>query len=108
MILKPKRTLEDVDTTWGICMWRLPDGTYIQNDDGEYLCAGPTTVGNTKAERNMISAAKSMGVTSGNIFWLPGFRKISQSEWDDQMERLMEGKIADAADLFHQATGENV
>jgi hypothetical protein len=107
MLLKPKRVIDEPDMEWGLCLWRLPDGTYIQNDDGDYLSAGPCLIGNKKAEKNMRLAAKQMGVTNGGPFWLPGFRKISNSEHDDQMERLLEGKIPDAADLYRQYTGNN-
>lgn len=106
-MLKPKRTLVDTETGWGICVWKLPGGGFLQNGDGEYLSAGPVKVGNLKVEQRMREAARQCGFAAGEPFWLPGFRKITQSEWEDQMERLMTGKIADAADLYRQATGEN-
>jgi len=106
-LLKPKRTLVDTDMTWGICLWKLPDGSYIQNNDGDYLSAGPCKVGNLKVEQSMRAAARSCGFEVGKAFWLPGFRKITNSEFEDQMERLMDGKIADPADLYRQATGEH-
>jgi hypothetical protein len=107
VFFQPKRTIDDVDMKWGICLWQLPDGTYIQNSDGDYLSAGPAKIGNPTAEKNIKAAARSCGITQGKPFWLPGFRKISDYEWADQMERLMEGKIADPADLYRQATGDN-
>jgi hypothetical protein len=96
MIWKPKRVLEDEGMEWGVCLWQLPDGTYLM-ENGDYLVVG---------EYNITRAARSCGVTEGKPFWLPGFRKISDSEHDDQMERLLEGKVPDAADLYRQATGD--
>lgn len=107
MLLKPKRVLEnEFNLDWGVCLWQLPDGTYVMEGDN-HLVVGPCKIGNPIAERNMRSAARSLGITEGKPFWLPGFRVISDSEHDDQMERLIDGKIPDAADLYRQL-GENV
>jgi hypothetical protein len=98
--------IDDVDMKWGVCLWQLPDGTYVM-EDGNYLVCGPALIGNKKAEYNMTRAARSCGVTEGKPFWLPGFRIISDAEHDDQMERLLEGKVPDAADIYRQVTGDN-
>jgi hypothetical protein len=100
-LYKPKRKLVDEGTGWGIVLWRLPDGSYVMNGQ-DYLSAGPCEVGNVQAEINMRRAAASLGITQGQPFWLPGFRKVSDSEWEDQMERLMDGKIPDPVDLYLQ------
>jgi hypothetical protein len=97
----PKRVAEMPDTGFGVCLWRLPDGTYIQNDNGDYLCA-QGVVGNLKSERQMVAAAASLGITEGKPFWLPAFRKISQSEWEDQMEALLDGRMPDPVDIYRQ------
>lgn len=102
-MLKPRRVIDEPDLKHGICVWRLPDGTYVQDGDGNYLCAGPTKLNNTIVERKMIAAARSCGITTGSPFWLPGFRKITNSEWEDQMERLLDGKVPDVVDLYRQS-----
>lgn len=105
MLYKPKRVLVDEGIEWGIVLWQLPDGTYIEDDDGNYLCAGPCALNNPDAEKNMFRAAANMGVSEGKPFWLPGFRKVTDSEWEDQMERLMDGKVPDPVEAYRQATG---
>ncbi len=100
MLLKPRRTIDEPDMKWGICLWQLPNGKYIENSDGEYLSVGPCLIGNHTAERNVTKAARSIGVKEGKPFWLPGFRKITRDEWEDQMERLLDGKIPDLVDLY--------
>lgn len=102
-LFKPKRVIDEPDLKTGVCVWRFPDGTYLQNDGGDYLVAGPAMLHDKVVEKKMTLAAKSCGATTGSPFWLPGFRKISQSEWEDQMERLQEGKIPDAADIYRQS-----
>lgn len=106
-LLTPKRTIDDPDMEWGICVWQLPHGGYVQDDEGNYLSAGPAKLYDKKVMENMVRAARSLGLKEGKPFWLPGFRKITTSEWEDQMERLMDGKVPDAADLYRQATGDN-
>lgn len=106
MLWRPKRVLEDTVTEWGLLVWKLPDGTYIMNGDQEYLSVGPCKIGNPVAVSNMKAAVASMGITVGEPFWLPGFRKVTQSEWEDQMERLIDGKTPDIVDVVRQADGE--
>lgn len=104
MLYKPKRTLvNEFKEDWGICLWKLPDGSYIMDNQGNYLVAGPTKMYTASIEHKMISAARSLGITEGQPFWLPGFRKITDSEWEDQMERLLDGKVPDAADVYRQS-----
>jgi hypothetical protein len=105
MIYKPKKTIENEhNLKIGLCLWQLPDGTYIQDSDGNYLCAEGFMC-DLVVEAKMRRAAEICGVTVGQIRWLPGFRKITHSEWEDQMERLIDGKIPDVVDLYRQ-TGE--
>lgn len=103
-MLKPKRTIDEPNMNWGVCLWQLPNGKYIEDDSGNYLVCGPAALNNPIVEKKMLAAARSCGVTEGRPFWLPGFRKVSDMEWDDQMERLLEGKIPDLADLGRQAS----
>lgn len=105
MLYKPKRVLVDEGIEWGIVLWQLPDGTYVEDSDGNYLVAGPAKIGNQVAELNMAKAAMSMGIAEGKPFWLPGFRKITNSEWEDQMERLIDGRIPDPVEEYRQAEG---
>lgn len=108
-LLQPKKTIDYREhVQWGLVLWQLPDGTYLKDDQGRELSAGPCVIGNHKAEINMRHAVRSMGVKGGKPFWLPGFRKVSDNEWDDQMERLMDGKIPDAADLYRQSIGHEI
>lgn len=77
-----------------VCLWQDEEGLYIVNQHGEYLCAESWTPGDEKIESAMHSAAKSYGVEGGKAVWIKG-RKVSAMEADDQMERLLEGKVPD-------------
>lgn len=77
-----------------ICVWQMPDGKWIGNSDGEFLCAESYTEGDKEVESKMRAAARSYGIDEGGPVWMAG-RKVSSMEADDQMERLLEGKIPD-------------
>lgn len=101
-LYKPKRTMENPENVkYGVCLWRLPDGGYIQNQDGDYLNSFGT-LGDPIIEEKMKWAARQLGIKEGKAWWLPGFRRISQSEWEDQMERLQSGHIPDVVDQYRQ------
>lgn len=103
MLLQPKKTFETDEADYGIYVWELPNGVFLKDGDGNHLMVGPVKKDNPKALTNLASAAKSYGYPQGKAVYLEGFRPVTQSEWEDQMERLMDGKIPDAADLYRQA-----
>lgn len=58
--------------------------------------------GDQRVEAKMRNAATYwLGETIGEPFWIEG-RKISDSEWEDQNERLHDGKIPDPVDEMRQ------
>ena len=79
MLYAPKKTVEYPNLHWGVCVWKLPNGTVVQNDNGDHLVVGPCRVGNHTAEKNLRAAARSLGFTDGEPHWMPGHRVISQS-----------------------------
>lgn len=102
-ILVPKQVTEHVDADFGICVWELEKGVYVQNKDGDYFCA-QGKVGDLRVEKRMVEAVASLDIKKGRPVWFPGFRKITQSEWEDQMERLLDGKVPDIVDVYRQAS----
>lgn len=102
-LLQPKRVMEVPDYQTGLCLWQTTNGGYVMDSDQNYLnCFGK--VGDPIIEMKMAEAAKSIGITGGKALWLPGFRRVTQSEWEDQMAELMEGGIPDPVDVWRQAT----
>lgn len=101
MLFKPKRTLVSEDVGYGVCLWRLKDGSYVQDSQGNYLCA-QAKLNDLGTERKIIAAARELGIEEGGPFWLPGFRTISNSEYEDQMADLLDGGVPDAVDLYKQ------
>lgn len=82
-----------------LCLWEMPDGRYVGNADGEFLCAESYTINDKGVERKMRDAARNDGYDEGRPIWQPG-RKVSAMEADDQMERLLDGKIPDEQEAY--------
>lgn len=100
-ILAPKRVAEMPNYEFGICLWKLPTGSYIQDRQQNYLnCFG--RIGDKMIEMKMRKAARECGVEGGEPQWLPGFRRVTQGEWEDQMAELQDGGIPDPVDVYRQ------
>lgn len=93
------------ERAYGICLWIMPDGLPLSDGDG-VLCA-EGLVGDEKIELRVAEAAKYWtGSESGVIRWVPGARKVSSDERDDQAERLAAGLVADPfEDMYDQHFG---
>lgn len=88
------------ERAFGVCIWIMPDGLPLTDGDG-VLCA-EGLVHDEEIEKRVAEAAKYWtGSEEGYIRWVPGARKVTASERDDQAERLNNGLIADPfEDLF--------
>lgn len=87
------------ERAFGVCIWIMPDGLPLTDGDG-VLCA-EGMVDDPAIEKRVTEAAKYWtGSTQGQIRWVPGARKVSASERDDQAERLSQGLIADPYEDF--------
>jgi hypothetical protein len=100
-LLQPKRVMETPNYAYGVCLWQLPDKSYIMDMEQNYLSVYGR-INDPVLESRMIRAAKSLGVEVGQPVWLPGFRKITTSEWEDQMAELQDGGIPDPVDVYRQ------
>src|ERR1044072_549929 len=102
MLYRPKRVLESAETGFGVYLWRLPNGSYVMDSKQNYLNC-PSRPNNPIVEAKMRKCAESLGITEGEPFWLPGFRRITDGEWEDQMAELQSGGIPDVVDVWRQS-----
>lgn len=88
------------ERAFGVCIWIMPDGLPLTDGDGVLSAEG--LVHDEQVEKRVAEAAKYWtGSEEGYIRWVPGARKVTASERDDQAERLNNGLIADPfEDLF--------
>lgn len=82
------------ERAYGVCIWIMPDGLPLSDGDGYLSAEGP--MNDPVIEKKMIEAVKYWtGSTEGYIAWVPGARKITSSELDDQKDRLANGLTPD-------------
>jgi len=87
---------------YGVCIWIMPDGRPLSDGDGILSAEG--FINDERVEKKVAEAAKYWtGSEEGHISWVQGARKITSKERDDQMERMLNGLVADPyEDLFDE------
>jgi hypothetical protein len=93
------------ERAFGVCIWITADGVPLSDGDGILSAEG--LVNDPNVEARVREAAKYWtGTDEGYVRWVPGARKVSASERDDQAERLANGLVADPfEDYFDQHFG---
>lgn len=86
-------------TRW-ICMWKDENNKLVVNEEMDYFCAESFIKGDKRVERNMKDAVRSFGVMGGRPVWQEG-RKITKTEWEVQMERMLDGEIPDEREAHY-------
>jgi len=81
----------------GLYVWEMPDGRVVGDSDGNFLNI-PAKFGDLKRIRQLTDYVKSMGIEHGQAKFMSGRRRVTDSEYDDMMERLLDGKVADWLD----------
>lgn len=96
--IKNMRVTEVEEYDYGVYVWEMPDGRIVANEEGEYMSIQAKR-NDIKAIMALTKAAEYYGCSAGKPKFLQGRRKVSQSEYEDQMERMQEGQIPDPIDL---------
>lgn len=82
------------ERAYGVCIWIMPDGKPLSDGDGVLSAEG--YVGDEKIEKMVAEAARYWTQSEeGYAAWVGGARKISSSERDDQVDRLINGYMPD-------------
>ncbi len=93
-----------IEDNFGVCLWRMPDGSCLGDDDGRFLSMQGLLRDPIVEEKMKKAAVYYLGdeAMQGHAVWSPGSRQVTDSEQDDQMERFLDGKIPDVADQANQ------
>lgn len=90
--------IQEEETTLGIYVWRMPDGRWIGDDEGNYLSI--TSIKGNKARIDLLAGAvKGFGIDVGEPLFLAGRRKIDDEEFEYQNQRLKWGLVPDPLDI---------
>lgn len=88
----------------GVCVWLMPDGSYLGDGDGNFLSLSGE-INDFIVEAKMQQAAVYwLGevAKTGKPRWMAGARQVTDGELDEQNERLLEGYIPDEVDSARQ------
>jgi hypothetical protein len=95
----PKQRVSVVDETdIGVYVWRMPDGRWVGDEDGNFLSIAAQK-GDLRRIHELTAAVRSYGVEEGAPAFLPGRRKITDEELEEQESRLSQGLIPDPYDI---------
>jgi hypothetical protein len=102
--MKLKNVSTVCEDTFGVCLWVMPDGSTLGDEEGRMLSL-QGNINDLRIEKKMQDAAKYWAGESallGKATWIPGARKVSDAEAEDQRERFEQGEIPDLADSVRQ------
>jgi len=100
--INAKHSMWVPERSFGVCVYFTKEGQTLTDGDG-VLCA-EGIVGDNMIEKKVLEAGKYWtSEDNGYVRWVAGGRKISASEQEDQMERLLDGFVADPfEDMFDE------
>jgi hypothetical protein len=104
MPMRLKRATPVIEDDFGVCLWRMPDGAILGDDEGRFLSlSGPldSPIIESKMKKAAIYWIGEEAML-GEPLWMPGSRQISDSEADDQMENLINDKVPDEIQHMRQ------
>jgi hypothetical protein len=88
----------DEGIPYGVYIWRI-DGKPVVDEDFNYLVA-PARRGDVKAIKRLSDFVHEvLGISEGEAYFEEGVRPISEDQWQDQMDRLVNGETPDPYDL---------
>jgi hypothetical protein len=82
----------------GVYLWQLPDGRFLDDGDGHFLSIN-SMKGDISRMATIAKTAASLGYPVGQPAFQAGHRQVSDSEYDRQMERLLDGETPDEYDI---------
>jgi hypothetical protein len=95
---KVKVTEVKSQSTWGLYMWRLPNGKLFKDDDGNYLNI-PSVLGDIEKMKRVRDAAAYYGQPLGSLHFEPGVQRATDEEYREQVDRLAAGEIPSLNDI---------
>jgi hypothetical protein len=92
---------------YGLYVWVTDDGKLVQDAEGHVMCIA-SLKDNKEKIAAITKAASHYGVPGGRPIFLPGQRKITDEEYEEQKARLEAGLIPDPYDVDAWAEEEGV
>ena len=75
---------------YGLYVWKLPNGELFQNDEGDTLNI-PSYEHDIEKMSKLSQAAAYWGKPEGQPVFMPGVGRATESEYEEDMERMISG-----------------
>jgi len=95
---KSKIKVIDKNYDWGIYVWQKANGKWFTDGQGNVLNI-PSMKGDISKIAELKKAAEHYGQPDGQAVFFPGLNRISDEEYSEQKQRMMEGLIPNLNDL---------
>jgi hypothetical protein len=95
---KSKIKVIDKNYDWGIYVWQKANGKWFTDGQGNVLNI-PSMKGDISKIAELKKAAAHYGQPDGQAVFFPGLNRISDEEYSEQKQRMMEGLIPNLNDL---------
>lgn len=82
----------------GVYVWLMPDGKWVGDDEGNWLSIDSMR-GDKSAMESLKRAVRDFGVEVGGALFVPGHRKVTDEEFEEQRQRLLFGLTPDPLDI---------
>lgn len=96
--MKDRRLSVVEEYDWGVYVWQLPDGTYLADDDANFLNI-PAKFGDRAKIKRLAEVAAHYGYPDGTAVFSGGSRQINDEEFWEQICRLEAGLTPDPYDI---------
>lgn len=91
------KVIDEVD--YGVYVWEMPDGSYIQDSDGRFFCVASTKHNFQRYQALKKAVESEFGITEGRVVWFSGHRPVSDDEYEVQLQRYEAGLQPDIWDV---------
>jgi len=95
---KSKVTFIDKGYDWGIYVWKKANGKWFTDGNGNILNI-PSMKGDISKLAELKAAATHYGEPDGQPVFFSGLNRVSDEEYEEQVDRMKEGLIPNLNDL---------
>ena len=84
---------------WGLFFWRKADGHLFGDGNGNLLCIEASSKYDIDAMQKIRAAAAHYGEPDGRPWFQPGVKKVTDEEYSEQKDRMVQGLIPNLNDM---------
>ena len=91
LVKKGRAKAVDDGASFGLYVWQFPDGSYLSDGEGNFLNV-PGRRHDISKQAQVLETVKYYGITEGKVAFLPGQTRATDMEYEEDMERFLNGQ----------------